>query len=204
LLGGKNTKTIQYIIQNQPPRANKNMNAMKNEIRISQSRLGGFFGTLISGLMLTVLIDKKYGSDLLGIENLTGAWYWGAFIIFLIIFLVMTKQFLFPKTIFLMNKKGIEIGQGASTYKTQFIPWEHVEKIVKTKVRAIGRYQNNPTTKKREPMMLLGVKLLLSKKYKSCGSYPMAFIQGNSVFVTETLADDDQFIKQLLFFKNGS
>jgi hypothetical protein len=172
-----------------------------DEIRIVQSRLAGLLGSLFPGLIAFMLIDHKYGNQLFEIEPLTPAWYWGSVILSLVSFYLLGQRALFPKTIFLMNEKGIEIGLGDYKRETQFIPWGKVEAITKTEVRAPGRYINDPATKKREPVMLSGVEITLSEKYQQCGPCPKAYIQGHSVFVTETRSDIETFIENLLHFK---
>ena len=184
------------------PLAERDMDTKRNEIRILESRSAAFTGAFIFGLAVVALLNERYGNNFLQLNNLPPSWYWGALVLSSISFLLLIKQTISPKTIFLMNEKGIEIGKGGGGDKAQFIPWDKVVEIKKSKVRCPGRYQNNPTTKKREPVMISGVEIILSEKYKQCGRYPDAFIQGNSVLVTETRSDDEQFIKNLLHFKN--
>jgi hypothetical protein len=172
-----------------------------DEIKVTQSRLANFFGSLFPGLILFMLIDHKYGQQMFEIKPLTPAWYWGAVTLSFIAFCLLGRMFLFPKTKLLININGIEIGLGEYKREVLFIPWENVEGITKTEVRSPGRLTYNSATKKSEPVMLPGVQIALSEKHKECGFCPAVFVRGSSVFVTETLIGDTGFIEKFLHIK---
>lgn len=176
----------------------KTINSKTQSIIIIESRLAAILGLGCFGLPLWMMLDHKFGAQTFNLQaNISDTVIWAVIIGASTCCLLMIRQMLNPRQTICIDQEGLIISQRRLSHT---IHWYQVTDIQPTKVRLLGRHTYNKETKQNEPLLIDGVKLILTESYKECGSYPHAFVRGNELFITDTSYNQDELIQKIEAF----